>query len=94
MNWIGYIAAILTTISFIPQVIHTIKVKDTRSISLGMYALFVLGTICWLVYGIMLSSLPMILANIPTIFFSTIVLFIKIRNILSGRDAENKGDAC
>lgn len=83
MEWIGYIAAILTTVSFLPQILHTIKVKETHSISLGMYSLFVTGTCFWLVYGILLDSIPMVLANVITVSLSSVVLLLKINNILT-----------
>ena len=78
MDYIGYIAASLTTISFLPQVILTLKTKNTQSISLSMYIIFVAGTSCWLAYGILLQSTPMVLANLVTVLLSSIVLFLKI----------------
>ncbi|MBK7502634.1 MAG: D-alanyl-D-alanine carboxypeptidase [Polaromonas sp.] len=60
---IGYIAATLTTVSFVPQAWHTFRTKDVSGISLGMYSVFTVGIALWLVYGLMLSawlsSLPM-----------------------------------
>ncbi|MCL4149700.1 UNVERIFIED_CONTAM: hypothetical protein GTU68_020196 [Idotea baltica] len=77
---IGYIAAFLTTVSFIPQAIKTIKTKDTKSISLLMYSSFSLGVFLWLVYGIYLNNLAIILANIVTLIFCIIILYNKIKN--------------
>lgn len=84
MEYIGYIAAILTTASFLPQVIHTIRVKDTTSISLSMYTLFFVGTICWLAYGIELGSLPIIIANGITMTLSGVIFAIKLKNVVTG----------
>ena len=81
MVYIGYFAAVLTTISFLPQVIHTIKIKDTRSISLTMYSMFFVGTICWLIYGVIIHSLPVILANGITMLLAGIILIMKIKNL-------------
>lgn len=80
MEIIGYIAAFLTTGSFLPQVIHTIKTRDTSGISLGMYSMFVSGIALWLVYTIFLENLTMIIANAITLFLASIVLSIKIKN--------------
>lgn len=80
MEWIGYLAAALTTVSFLPQVVHTIRMRDTRAISLGMYILFVMGTALWLAYGVVLRSIPMILANTITVLFSGIVLVLKVKD--------------
>ena len=48
---IGTIAAILTTLSFLPQAYQVIKTKDTSSISLGMYTMFVFGVFLWIIHG-------------------------------------------
>jgi len=78
-QFLGYAAATLTTISFVPQVIQVIKTKDTKSISLPMYIIFILGLSLWLVYGIMLKELPIILANLFTICFASVILIYKLR---------------
>lgn len=79
INIIGYLAACGTTISFLPQAIRTIKTKDTSGISLYMYALFTLGTLFWLTYGIMVKSWPVTAANAVTFVFASIILAYKIR---------------
>ena len=78
VEFIGYTAAILTTISFLPQVIKTVKTKNTDGISLTMYLLFVVGIALWLVYGILIENLVIILANSLTLLLSSIVLSYKI----------------
>ncbi|MCP5158626.1 MAG: SemiSWEET transporter [Gammaproteobacteria bacterium] len=78
-TWIGLIAASCTTISFLPQVIKVIKEKKTRDISLSMYAIFSLGILLWLIYGIMIRDIPIILANSITFSLSFIILILKIR---------------
>jgi MtN3 and saliva related transmembrane protein len=75
---IGYLAAFGTTISFLPQAIKTIQTKDTSGISLGMYTLFTIGTLFWLIYGIMAGSLPVAIANAITLVFASIILIYKI----------------
>ncbi|MGL5572408.1 SemiSWEET transporter, partial [Cetobacterium sp.] len=81
MRIIGIIAAILTTIAFFPQVIQVIKSKDTKSISLTMYILFVTGVLLWVLYGFYLNDLPIIIANSIVAVASTIILCYKIREI-------------
>lgn len=76
---IGYLAAFLTTISFLPQVIQIIKTKDTKSISLLMYLMFIGGISLWLIYGFSICDIPVIIANATTLFLACIVLFYKIR---------------
>ena len=79
MRIIGIIAATLTTIAFFPQVIQVIKSKDTKSISLTMYILFVTGVLLWVLYGFYLNDLPIIIANSIVAVASTIILCYKIR---------------
>ncbi len=76
---IGYLAAFGTTFSFLPQAIKTIQTKNTSGISLYMYALFTLGTLFWLVYGIMINSWPVSIANAITFIFASIILVYKLR---------------
>lgn len=75
----GYLAATLTTISFIPQVLQVWRTKHTKDISLGMYSIFTAGIAVWLVYGILLGSLPIIIANCITIVLAGSVLAMKLR---------------
>jgi len=81
---LGFIAAALTTGSFLPQAIKTIRTNDTRSISLFMYLLFSTGTLLWLIFGILSSNMPIIVANAITLVFAVIILFYKVRNQKQG----------
>jgi MtN3 and saliva related transmembrane protein len=78
-EWLGFVAAVLTTTSFIPQAVMTIRTRDTRGISLGMYIIFVIGLAFWLAYGIYLDSLPMIFADIITLGLAGTILVLKLR---------------
>ena len=78
-EWLGFAAAVLTTASFIPQAVMTIRSRDTRGISRGMYIIFVIGVALWLAYGIYIDSLPMILANIVTLGLAGTILALKLR---------------
>ena len=71
---IGFIAGTLTTISFLPQVIKTVKEKDVSGVSLTMYICFSTGVAFWLFYGILLVNLPMIVFNIVTLIFAIAIL--------------------
>ena len=75
----GYLAATLTTIAFVPQAWRTIRTRRTKDISLGMYAIFTAGVLCWLIYGILLDSPPIIVANTVTILLCATILSLKIR---------------
>lgn len=76
---IGLTAAVLTTVSFVPQALKTIRTKNVDGLSVGMYSIFTLGIVCWLTYGIVMKDLPMILANSITIIFVLIILIYVIK---------------
>lgn len=80
IEWLGYAAAILTTLAFVPQAAKTIRSRDTSGISLGMYVVFVVGIVCWFGYGIALGSWPMILANAVTFVLASVILVLKLRH--------------
>lgn len=82
---IGYIAAALTTGSFLPQAILTIKTRNTESLSLSMYSTFTLGVLCWLIYGVHLSDKAIIFANAITLMLSMSILYVKLRNTFNNK---------
>lgn len=75
---VGYMAATLTTASFLPQAILTLKTRDTESLSLGMYGLFTSGVLMWLIYGIFLANPAIIIANAITFLLASMILSFKI----------------
>ncbi|MDD2811419.1 SemiSWEET transporter [Rhodoferax sp.] len=76
---IGTLAAILTTVSFLPQALHTFRTKDVRGISLGMYSVFTLGVAFWLAYGLLLQAWPVVIANMVTLALASAILIMKLR---------------
>jgi MtN3 and saliva related transmembrane protein len=90
---VGSLAAILTTTSFVPQVVRTIRTRDTRAISLWMYLLFSAGVALWAIYGVLLGSWPIIIANGLTFVLAASVLSLKLREIVSNRPASGNRDA-
>lgn len=76
---IGFMAAILTTISFLPQVLKVWQTRSARDVSLGMYLLFTVGVLLWLIYGLLLQSWPIILSNLITLLLAGLVLAMKLR---------------
>lgn len=76
---IGYLAAFLTTISFIPQVWQVWKTKSVKDISLLMYSLFFIGILLWFTYGVCIGNWPIICANAITGTLAAIVLVFKIK---------------
>lgn len=76
---LGFLAAVLTTLSFVPQVMYCWKTRDTRSISLGMYACFSLGVLLWLVYGFLVNQWPVVFANAITLVLALSILYLKLK---------------
>lgn len=76
---LGYLAAIITTCSFAPQVIKVVRSKHTKDVSLWMYIVITIGLALWLYYGLLLDNGPIIWANTLTIAQCLIILVYKIR---------------
>ncbi|KAF0116197.1 MAG: Cystinosin/ERS1p repeat protein [Rhodospirillaceae bacterium] len=78
---IGYIAGLLTTVAFLPQVIKTWRSRSARDLSLAMLLIFTIGVLCWLLYGIAINRWPIILPNIVTFLLTGTILFFKMREV-------------
>ncbi|OIR02218.1 PQ loop repeat protein [mine drainage metagenome] len=78
-DWMGGIAATLTTGSFIPQVWRVWQTRHTKDISLLMYTFFTAGVALWLAYGVLLGAWPIIIANSITLLLAGTVLILKLR---------------
>jgi MtN3 and saliva related transmembrane protein len=76
---IGYCAAFLTTIAFLPQAIQSWRTRNLSGISLGMYSLFTTGVGLWLVYGLVIEKWPLILANALTFILALSILALKLQ---------------
>ena len=74
----GYVAATLTSASFVPQAWLTFRSRDVSGISLGMYSLFTLGIALWLGYGLMLRAWPIVIANAITLMLTAAILVMKL----------------
>jgi MtN3 and saliva related transmembrane protein len=79
-DWLGYVAATLTTASFVPQAWLIFRTRNVSGISLAMYSAFTLGIALWLAYGVMLGAWPIIIANIITLVLASCILVMKIKH--------------
>ena len=77
-NLVGYAAAVLTTVAFVPQALKSWQTRDLSGVSLPMYSLFTAGLAMWFVYGVMLGSWLIIIANAITIVLASVVLTLKL----------------
>jgi len=78
LTFIGLAAGFCTTVAFLPQVIKTWKSKSAKDLSLGMYSIFCTGVLLWLIYGVLISDLPIILANAVTLLLALSILLFKL----------------
>ncbi|RPH43639.1 MAG: hypothetical protein EHM87_13140 [Burkholderiales bacterium] len=76
---VGYVAATLTTVSFVPQALLTLRSGNADGVSLRMYALFTAGVALWLLYGLLTGAWPVILANAVTLALATLILVVAWR---------------
>ena len=74
----GYSAAILTTAAFLPQLIKTLKTKKADDISITTLIMFIVGVLSWVIYGYKISSTPILIANLITLFLNLLILISKI----------------
>lgn len=75
---LGTLAAVLTTGSFLPQALHTLRTRDVSGISLAMYSAFTAGVALWIAYGVALGEWPIIVANAITLALAATILATKI----------------
>lgn len=76
---LGYLAALLTTSSFVPQALLTLRTRNVSGISLTMYGAFTAGVALWLLYGIAIGQWPIIAANAVTLVLAGTILVTKLR---------------
>ena len=77
-DWLGYLAASLTTLSFVPQALLTLRTREVDGISAAMYSVFTLGVALWLAYGWRLGEWPIIIANAVTLVLAATILVTKL----------------
>ena len=77
-DYIGYLAAILGTIAWVPQVVHTWKTKETQSLSLWTNLMVLLTVTLWLIYGLIMMAWPLILANVAAVILIGAIVVAKL----------------
>jgi len=82
----GYIAGFLATASFVPQLLLTLRTRNTESLSLGMCLAFTLGVALWLAYGVLQQDYALFIANALTLAMASTILAIKITNLAKGEE--------
>ncbi len=78
-EYIGYVAGVLTVVSFLPQVIRTWRTKETKDLSFGMFALLITAGALWITYGALSTDWPVVATNVGTVILNCAILAAKIR---------------
>lgn len=76
---LGYFAGFLTTVSFMAQVLKTWKSRSASDLSLGMFSIFGVGVMCWLIYGFLIHEPPIIFWNLVTLILISAILAMKLK---------------
>lgn len=77
---IGLLAGTLTTIAFVPQLLHAWRSQSTKDVSLSMLTVFCSGVFLWLIYGVMTQTWPVIIANVVTLILAGMILLLKLKH--------------
>ena len=77
---IGFVAALLTTSAFVPQVIKVWKLKYSNGVSVSMYLILLLGVFLWGVYGYLIGSMSIMIANTVTGLLQLMILILILTN--------------
>ena len=75
---LGFAAATLTTLAFLPQVIKSWKRRAVDDLSLAMLVALNVGIVLWIAYGLVIGAFPLVVANVVTLVFPAILLGLKI----------------
>ncbi|UVT17039.1 MAG: SemiSWEET transporter [Nitrospira sp.] len=78
-TFIGLVAGTLTTIAFLPQLTKILKTRSTKDVSTAMFIIFSTGVLLWLIYGLLIHSIPVIIANAITLALASVILFLKVK---------------
>jgi MtN3 and saliva related transmembrane protein len=78
--YVGIMAGILCTISFIPQVYIVVKTRNTKDLSLITFSTFAVGVFLWFLYGVLINEKPIIIANLATLIMIIVIIIMKIKH--------------
>lgn len=80
-EFLGYACGFCTTIAFLPQTIKSIRSRNVSGLSWMTYTIYCIGCALWMLYGVYLNSFQMILFNVITLLFNSIILYLIIANM-------------
>jgi len=79
-RWIGYAAATLTVVSYLPQAVRVWRTRQTHDLSLAMFLMLVASGGLWLAYGFSRSDWPVIITNASLVLVNLAILAAKLRH--------------
>jgi MtN3 and saliva related transmembrane protein len=74
---VGYVAGTMTVLAFVPQVWKTWRSRSAADVSLAMYLIFAFGVFLWIVYGLVIHSIPVVAANAATFILACTMIVFK-----------------
>lgn len=77
IEFLGYLGAFLSAITFVPQVWQAWKTKSVGDLSLWMILIVVTSTVVWLIYAFGVKSGPVIAANTVVLVMALLLLYFK-----------------
>ena len=78
-GFVGYIAALLTTFSSVPQIIRVYRLKESRDLSLWTVSSLSAGVLLWVIHGIIIGDLPVITANVVSLCLSIFLISLVVK---------------
>ena len=77
--YLGYFAGTITVLSFLPQVVRAWRTRQTRDLSLGMFALLVTSGVLWMLYGALTHDWPVVATNAGMVALNGALVVAKLR---------------
>lgn len=79
VDLLGYSAGAITSLTFLPQVIKTWKLKSAKDVSLWMFIIAAINEIMWVWYGILLNNWVIISTNLAVLIMSVTMIGFKLK---------------
>ena len=76
---LGYVAGLITAITFLPQVLKTWKTKSAKDVSLAMFLIALTNQILWLAFGILRDDPVIIITNALMLLMTSLMIILKLK---------------
>ena len=76
---IGFFAGFFTTVASLPQILKSVRTKSTKDLSLAFLGMIAFGQGLWIAYGLIISSAPVIAANVFSFALAATLITLKLK---------------